>query len=351
MADLLYEHFDTLTPAQMASTQAWATVGSGVVLTTGRNGQGVTGTSGATVAQNTLRSKVLTAYGRGYFGLALKWASFPAVATAFWALLDTSGSPLLTLACGPTGTISVYAGTAGGTLLGTSGVLFSGGGTWDYLEVGPVIGSSGSVEIRVRADGVGTATKLYTRSAVDTQPGTFSAWAQTELYLSDLVVLDDLYVSDSAVPRNTYFKGRCRILAAVPIADAYNLGGWTPSSGQYPLIDDVPHTDDADYLYARVGAIARWQMTALASDADVVCGVQVTAIVRQVSSSELQSLAVWIHDPSSYPRAFVVATLALIPTAYRAFSYVSNFRPAVSTTSDWGTVANVNVARFGFSRS
>lgn len=346
MADVLYEHFDTLTPAQLASTEAWAAVGAGIVQTTGRNGQGVTGTAGA---DNTLRSTRFAPFGRGYFGQAFRWSSFPASVTAFWALLDTGGSPLITLACGPTGTITVYQGADGGPVLGTSLALFSGGGAWDYLEVSPAIGHSGSVEVRVRADGAGTPTRLFALTGVDTQPGTVAGWAQTEYSLSALVTLDDVYVSDSTLPYHTYFKGRCRILAAVPIADAFNLGGWTTSSGsaQSPLIDEVPHNDDADYLFARVGAIARWQMTVLTPDDDAVAGVQLTAIARQVSSVERQSLAMWVHDPSTSAVAFVVARLAAIPTAYRAYSYVSNARPFAR----WDTIAHVNEARFGFSRA
>lgn len=356
MADLLYEHFDALTPAQLASTQAWSVVGAGVVSTTARTGLGVTGTAGASVAENTLRTRLLSAFGRGYFGQAVRWSTFPASLTAFWALLDTAGSPLITLACGPTGTIAVYQGTAGGTLLGTSGVLFSGGATWDYLEVGPVIGTSGSVEIRVRPDGAGTLTQAFVLTGVDTQPGAVSAWAQTEVYLSERLTLDDVYISDINGPRNIYFKGRTAIWCTVPAVDHTPVGAagfaWTPSTGadKFAVIDERPANDDVDYLYARSGGVMEFEIVPLAPDTARADGVQVTVVARQISSLEDQSLAVWIRDPSSGPVSFVLLSRAAMPTAYRAYSYLSNFRPS-APIDDWGTVAQVNAAWFGVNRS
>lgn len=358
MADLLLESFDTLTPAQMADTGAWAVVGSGVVLTTGRNGQGVTGTSGATAAQNTLRTRTLSPNSDGFHGMALAWSAFPSSDAAFWALLDASGSALLTLVVTSAGAVKVYRGTASGTLLGTSAAILSGSGTWDYVEIGPVIDdTAGRVEIRVRPDGVGTATSLYVLSSVDTQPGASSGWTAEEWYLSDLMTLDDVYVSDTGGSRNRYFKGRTKIRQTVPEADRVPSGapgvGWTPSTGsdRYAVLDEIPHTADADYLYARIPSVIRFAMTALAPDTDRVDSVQVMLIARQIASSEQQSLASSMRDTSGAAVAEVLFANAVMPTGYRAYANVWNYRTINAANAPWGTVAGVNETEFGFDRA
>ncbi len=353
MADLLLEPFAGLTPAQMASTGQWTSVGSGVVLTIGRGGRGgATGTLGATAAQNTLRSRTLAPAGASTFvGIGVAFASFPVADADLLTLYDASAAALITLAVTPTGTIKVYRGTSGGTLLGTTAVLLSGGSVYDYLEIGPVIATAGSVEIRVRPDGVGTATQLVVISG-NTKPGTSTMWASVAFGLSSLVIVSDLYVSDVTGPHNLYFKGRTKILQAVPVSD-HTPGGaigfaWTPSTGtdKFAVVDEAPHTGDSDYLYARSAGAMLFAMAALSPDTDPVDSVQVTAIARQISSAEAQSFGIWVEAPDGARVYYGLAFSEPLATGYRAYSTVRNSTPEAGGTP-WVDVAQVNATLFG----
>ena len=74
MARLFHASFDPLTPTQQQQLGLWALVGTGIVSTTGRTGNGVTGTAAATQADNTLRTKALApaTAAIGFQGFALK---------------------------------------------------------------------------------------------------------------------------------------------------------------------------------------------------------------------------------------------------------------------------------------
>jgi hypothetical protein len=233
MARLFQASFERLTPAQLHSLGLWALVGSGIVSTTGRNGNGVTGTSGATQAQNTLRTVAFSTASadKGYQGFALKAVSLPAAERKVWALFDNAGAELVTVTVRPDGRVSSYAGSfETGSLLGTSSAAFVAAGSFRYLQVG----------YDFTAD---TLLVLSTNSGVTSLlasvPGLTSPlpWSFVEFYLDELLVLDDVYVNDSNTfigPANNYFSGDTAVLDLGPVADVatgFGLERFYPNTG------------------------------------------------------------------------------------------------------------------------
>lgn len=342
MSRLGHESFDLLSPTQLQDTGKWLTVGSGVVATTGRNGSGVTGTNGATQAQNTLRSRAFSpgTPNEGYCGLAVKCTSLPAAEQKVWAVLDSAGTALVTATIATDGKVKGYRGTEAGTLLGTSASAFVAAGSFRYLQFGFDWDAN---TFQVLSTISGGATSLLSTTPTLSSP---NPWVYTEIYLTDTIVVDDYYVNDGlslATEANvSYFSGDTSIVVVVPASVSSHTAyfPWTANSGSdlAAPIDDSAMDSDGTYIYTRdsYSRIA-FQMGTVTDDGRRVDAVQPVAIARQVSSSwapALRILQVKWNGLVTYLSGDPINT-----TAYKAMM-------GRDADKDW-TIARVNASKWG----
>jgi hypothetical protein len=191
--------------------------------------------------------------------------------------LREAGVSQVDVVVGVDGTVAV---TRGGTVLGTTspGAITVTAGAYTFFELRAVIGSAGSVQLRLNSQ------VLLSVSGVNTQVSA-NPWA-SELVLGNLRLpmpgtvdsdFDDLYVLDGtgAAPHNA-FLGDCRVICLVPIGQ--ELAEFTPSAGtNWDAVNEIPPSS-TDYTEAQtVGSRDRFQYQALPSLVNpVIYGVQMS---------------------------------------------------------------------------
>ncbi len=291
MSRLFIESFDKLTPAQLQSTLKWALVGNGVVSTTGRTGLGVTGTTGATQADNTLRTIVFypgfASSGKGYQGFALKVTTLPAAERKLWAVLDNVGDVLITLTIRTDGKVRVYRGTfEGGTLVATSSTAFVVAAAFRYLQVGFDFATNSVIVLSTISGTPPITSQLFAVPGLSS----YLPWAQAEFYLDETIIIDDYYINDgSGLAGHIFFDGDTTIEALSPEFLSYLLGyeNWAPNTGTLvSAVDDDPMDVDATFIKTHIGfSTVRYQFEALVDDGRRVDAVQFTAIARKQSSA------------------------------------------------------------------
>ncbi len=288
MPRLFAASFEKMTPIQMQQTGLWTVVGSGIVSTTGRTGDGVTGTSGATETQNSLRSRAFAPAtpAAGYQGVAVKCTTLPAAERKLWSLIDSSGGALITLTIRTDGKARVYRGTDSGALLATSASAMFAAATWRYIQIGYDFTANTLIVISTN-DSDNVSTALYAvPDLVAPLP-----WVKTAFYVDESIVIDDFYVND-ALPgtANNYFSGKTSIVVLDPVSVEYKIAyfPWTPNVGSsdVAVVDDAITDGDATYLYTRQSySWIRYQMETLADDGRRVDDVQMMAVARVVSAA------------------------------------------------------------------
>lgn len=344
---VMQESFDRIPAAQLQTLGLWALIGSGIVNVTGKTGDGVTGTAGATLAQNTLRTLPLAplSAGKGYHGFALKCVTLPVAERKVWALRDTGGGVLVTLTVRPDGKVSTYRGTfESGTLLGTSAAAFTAAAAFRYLQVGFDFGSANSLLV--------LSTNAGVTSLLSAMPGLTSPlpWSSVEFYLDELLVLDDFYANDGATStKDNYFSGETSLVTLGPVGTVSTLFGlenFHPNTGsdKAAVTDDLAPDFDATYLYTRDDfSYLLYQMETLPDDGLRVDEVRTVLVSRAVSSD-------WSPNFGAYLRLWNgVATfsgrVALTWTGYLAQPRLLK-TTTVLASDDW-TIARVNDSRFG----
>lgn len=350
---LFQSSFEGLTPLQMQQTGLWSFVGSGIVATTGRTGDGVTGTSGATTAQNSMRTRTFAPASptKGFQGFAVKCTSLPAAERKVWALLTSSDVVLITVTIRPDGKASVYSGTfESGTLLDTSSSAFFAAAAFRYIQVGYNF-TEDTVLVLSTVSGVTSA--LYATPGIGV-----AAWARAAFYVDETIVVDDFYVNDTlnaggGVPPNNYFSGDTAIVVLRPSAVTYKIAyfPWTPNTGSsdVAVVDDATMDGDATYLYTRQSySTIQYQMETLTDDGRMVDDVQMVGVMRVVSSAFQPgldfSLNRWdtIQVPVSKTPGYLNSPVT--QTSYAAF-YGTTANGIIGPNT-W-TVARVNASRFG----
>lgn len=284
------ESFDLLTAAQLGQTRKLDYVGSGVVTVTGQTGNGLTGTGGGVSAANTIRTRAANpgTADTGYHGFAVKFLSLPATEQKLWALLSNVGSVQAVVTVTPSGTARVYRGTfESGTLLGTSSLTFV-SSVFRYLEMGHVLSGAGRFEVR-STDASGAARVHVVNGATSG-----AAWSNVEIYLTDQIVIDNLYANDASIAlAPSYFSGPQEIVALSPVSvafeDAIFTVPWLPNTGsdKAAVIADDPLDGDASYLFtrARFSYITFAMETLDESDERRIDDVQIVGLARVVSSA------------------------------------------------------------------
>lgn len=295
MSRRINESFDFLTPTQLGQTGKWEYVGSGVVSTTGRTDNGVTGTAGG---DNRMRSRPITPALRtgipGYHGFAIKHTGLPSSEAKLWTLIGDDGAVQITVSRATNGTVKVYSGTMEtGDLLGQSPLTFF-STSFRYLEIGHILTSGGGrVEVR-SIPASGTPRVLVVAGGLTTH-----SWKQIDLYLTEEIVVDDFYINDTSAPTPGFFSGDSTIQARKVIDvtnefDASLIGTfqWRPNTGpntaagKVAAVDDDPYDGDATYIYTRhENSTIEFQAEAVTpDDGRQVVDVQLTGIFRKTFS-------------------------------------------------------------------
>jgi len=152
----------------------------------------------------------------------------------------------------PTG--QMITANASGTVINTTVGNPITSGSWHWVEIKIIAGSTGSNgEITARVDG----STVINQTGIDTQPGTTS---QPIAYFrlsgprltgaGSVVKIDDVFVmNDSGATFNGFMDDR-RILSLIPSGDAATVD-WTASSGtDVSCVDDAlgAANDDTDYI-------------------------------------------------------------------------------------------------------
>lgn len=285
------ESFDLLTAAQLGQTRKLDYVGSGVVTVTGQTVNGLSGTGGSVSAANTIRTRAANpaTAGTGYHGVAVKVLSLPASEQKVWALISNTGTVQGVVTLTPSGTARIYRGTfESGTLLGTSSLTMVTVGAYRYLEMGHVLGGAGRFELR--STGPTGAARLKVVNGVTSS----EAWSKVEIYLTDQIVIDDLYANDGNIAVSpSYFSGPQEIVVlkptALPYEDAIFTVPWLPNTGsdKAAVVADDPFDGDTSFLYTR----ARFSYLAFKmedldeDDPRRIDDVQLVALSRVVSSA------------------------------------------------------------------
>lgn len=344
MARLFHASFDHIPAQQLQPLGLWAFVGPGIVTTTGRTGDGVTGTAGASADANTLRTQALgpASATQAYLGFALNCVTLPLAERQVWAVLDNAGATLIALTVAPDGTVSVFRGAfAGGVRVGTSATAFAAAGAFRYLQVGFDFDAD---VVLVLSTVAGGATSLLA-----TTPGLSSPlpWAAVAWSLDETLILDDVYVNDTS-GANAYFSGDTTIATLTPTAAVFHtfFYPWTPNSGSsLPApVADPTYDGDATHLYTRESyATLRFDLDALTDDGRPVDDVKVIAVARAVSSAWLPALLI------NWRRWDGIVLEGLFPqpmsTVYRAFHTMTQASGAIGGHA-W-TIARVNASDFG----
>lgn len=348
MARLTQESFDRIPAAQLQSLGLWALVGSGIVTTTGKTGDGVTGTAGATQAQNTLRTLPLAPQStrKGYQGFALKCVTLPASERKVWALFDTSGTALVTATIRPDGKVNTYRGSfESGTYIDTSSSAFVAAGSFRYLQVGYDFNADSLLVLSTNA---GVTTH------VSSAPGLVGPlpWSTVEFYLDELLVLDDFYVNDGyALSKDKYFSGETSIVTLAPVVDVatgFGLETFYPNTGSDKAVvtADAAPDFDATYLYTRDPySYLLYQMETLVDDGRQVDEVRAVLVSRAVSSTWAPEFGVYTRTAEGV--AHFVGRVPLTWTGYRGQSQLLKTRGVLGGL-EW-TVDRVNGSRYGAS--
>jgi hypothetical protein len=349
VARLFHASFDTTTPTQLQQLGLWSLVGAGIVSTTGRTGNGVTGTAGASQADNTLRTRQLgPATGAiGYQGFALKCTSLPAAERKVWALLDNAGTVLLTLTIRTDGKVRLFRGTfESGTAIATSATAFVASGAFRYLQVGYNLVVADNAQVRSTVSG-GATSLLIAPTVGLSSP---LPWSRAEFYLDESLILDDYYVNDAGGMDPRYFDGDVSIVVLRPdtVYDHSYFGffPWTPNSGSdlAAPVDDAAPDGDSTFIFTRTDfATLRYVMDALADDGRRIDDVLAVFVARATSSAWAAGVS---HAWRRYDGIDLFGTGMAATTSYSALTYMVKAQGGLGGNIPW-TFAHLNASRFG----
>lgn len=278
---LFMDGFDHYATADIS--KKWSAAGSSttVAATSGRRGGGcLSGSqSGSAITTKTIGGTATT---------IIAGAAFYAT-SALYALASVTFCPLqfregatthVGIGFNSSGLAVAYNGS--GTLLGTaaSGAIVA--NAWNYIEAKVVIGTTGSVEVRVN----GTTVLLL--SSVNTKNGGTGVINTFGLFPSlasgaNATLVDDLYVCDSSGTTNNAFLGDCRIDTLLPNGDG-SYSAFTPNSGtvHYSRVNEATPDTTSYNDGANVGDRDSYQLADLTSlVSQTVYGVQVNAAITK----------------------------------------------------------------------
>lgn len=267
----------------------------------------------------------------------------PAAAHTFFSVRDSSTTHLSFVLNG-SGTISVYRGTSGGTLLGTSASALS-NVTWYHVRLKWTIhDSTGTVEVYVN----GTKTGWIDLAGQDTRNAGNATWDNilvlssgggTTSYFDDFILLD----SDTSDGANdlTDIEGTPIVGCVRPSTGDGTRADFTPSTGtdNGAMVDEAaPDGDTTHNESDTAGHIDTYNFPALGVTG-TIHGIQVTNTARKTDAGTRTIAAAAYIGSTDYAGAN-----ANIDTAYAMYPQVWAENPA--TASPW-QVSEIDAAEFG----
>jgi hypothetical protein len=265
-------------------------------------------------------------------GASIKFTAFPGMGDGtqvFLALFDSSANQGISVALTPAGELAVYLG--GSQLAVTTGLALA-VNTWHTVELGVVVGNSGSYDLHVNGSSVLSAS-------ADTQPGSSSLVDVVRIgknaNSSMLPMFDDFYVRDDST-----FMGPTKIVTIFPDGDA--AVDCTPSTGSdnHALVDDNPANSDTDYVTGSAGDGDLYDYQGL-TDVSQVYAVAVNTVCRQTDASPLDVKLV--AKSGSTTDASAAQTVGSTSYVQKAAIWENN----PDTAAPW-TPSEINAAQFGF---
>jgi len=288
MSLLFADGFDLYSAAQITRKWDGANYTTGEMVT-GRDGVGQAfWPKGTTYTWKILPSNYQTVI----LGFSIKFEDLTSHAAGLIYFNDGDGTTQVTIDLDTSGHIEARRANSG-TLLGTSTFAFS-AGTWYTLEVKvKVDNTTGTVDVYV--DGV----SVLALTGQDTQDNA-NAYCN-RIYIrqsgtANACYFDDLYILavDATTP-NDFLGKNFRIRSIVPNADG-TYEELSPSAGtdHYALVDEIPPTDDTDYIQsATVNQRDSFNFAALTINASSILAVQANILARRIDATarSIQRLA------------------------------------------------------------
>lgn len=248
--------------------------------------------SGGTASSRLLRRVLGSAKTSVGIAGAFYLATLPSVANRdkFFDFRDAANTVQITIAIDTTGTISVWRGLAGTTLLGTSGVVVT-AETYQHVEAFVFFSQTvGTVEVRVNGvtvlslSGVDTVASTLVESSQVSIGGASSNAAPTVV-----MDMDDIFCYDDTGSFNNTFIGDRRVLTLFPNANTIQAD-WTAvgAATGYECIDEANPDGDTTYITAGVpgspGPISEFGVQNLPAGISAISGVVVVEFARKTEA-------------------------------------------------------------------
>lgn len=349
MALLFLDGFDHYATAEI--TQKWTALQNGTTWNSGTinatNGRNSTQSFRVTYANNNSTGgylrKTLTAVSgtTAIMGFGFKIDALPAAAsrTPLVSILD-GATEQVSVDINPAGTLSLYRGTAAGTLLGTTSSALS-INTYYYIELKVVIhGSTGTYEIRLNGTNVLSGTGANTAGSGVVQ------WTGIQIgrnYSGSggavIQDYDDLYACDGSGSTNNDFLGPIRVKTIYPDG-AGASSDFTPSAGSnFQNVDEALTDGDTTYNSEGTAGDHDTYTFGAVGVTGTVRGVQTNLVVRSDGAGS-ETIRPKIRISTTDYNGTTVG----ITTSYADSREVFETSPATATA--W-TVTEIDGAEFG----
>ena len=242
--------------------------------------------------------------------------------------------------------IAIHRGSSSGTLLYLSPNNVWAGDVWNFVEIWPVIASSGgSVSVWVNGEPAASVTGVNTQA-------TANAWWDQVGFLTTTagnsyngLFIDDLYYADSVVGAGTYPcdspLGDLHVFTKYPIGN--DTVQWTPlANSNWQEVNEVAMDSDTSYNFTTTaGDEDLLNFAALESTISKIVAVQLTGAYRKDDAGmrtlkqALKSSATEVYGP----------TYSLPGTSYVYYTDLYVLDP--NTSASW-TLSNVNALAGGY---
>ena len=271
-------------------------------LTTGRNGNGITGTGGLRINLSADCATII-------IGWAMKLDALPSTTQRVLRIYDFTGVGLaggyqIKVEVDSTGKVNVYRGTglvdAAAILLGSSAGGVVRGATFQFYEVkiGFATGATGTVNVHVDEVTVLTVTNVQTAQSANA----FASIVAFEVNPSaPNIIIDDVYVCDATGAVHNDFLGDNAVLVLLPTADG-RIDQWnfTGAANAYQCVNENPPDGDTSYVYEiTVNDVEVFAMADLPATVSSVTAVQNILCARKDAPGGSRTIASAIGDGAS----------------------------------------------------
>lgn len=213
-------------------------------------GNGRRGTASYRTSTNGTVLKTIDAQATWIVGFAFRVAALPTgSALSILSLLD-AGTAQLTVTLNVDGTMSVYRGTSGGTLLTTSASTLA-AATMHYIDFKATINdTTGSYSLRLNGAVATSGTGVDTKQTANATANQIQVGAQQNRSQGNCDV-DDLVICDGTGSANNDFLGDVRVDCYLPSGNGNSsmlVGSDSNSTDNYLLVDEASQNGDTDYV-------------------------------------------------------------------------------------------------------